>query len=280
MILYKYTPYEAGRKIIAWNPIGFACASDFNDPFELTGYPREETETPVLQFFANIRADAKRGIWVRNSAILCLTRSPLNPLMWAHYAEAHRGFVIGFDVNVSGFTSTDANLLPAQFGSMIYTEQRPKHKLVTSALMQVGSEISYRPELLEKLQRLFLYKPLCWSYEQEVRIVKCVKGIEYTEELPSETFTLLLLGDRRLYLLALPDDAIREVYLGVRNPIIAQGEIQSFAAEMHKHHANARLLRCVVGETEWTLESKEVELWRHTALARGISCKATAGQTC
>jgi hypothetical protein len=280
MILYKYAPYEAGRKIITGNSIGFACASDFNDPFELTGYPLEEAANPVLQFFANIRADVKRGIWVRNSAILCLTRSPLNPLMWAHYAEAHRGFVIGFDVNVSGFTSTDANLLPAQFGSMIYTEQKPKHKLVTSALMQVGGEISYRPELLEKLQRLFLYKPLCWSYEEEVRIVKCVKGIEHAAELPSGTFTLLPLGDRQLYLLALPDDAVREVYLGVRNPIIDQGEVQSFAAVMRKHHANARLLRCMVGEAEWTLESKDVELWRCTALRSGVSCKATAGETC
>jgi Protein of unknown function (DUF2971) len=259
MILYKYTPYEAGCKIIAGNSIGFACASDFNDPLELTGYPREETANPVLQFFANICADAKRGIWVRNSAILCLTRSPLNPLMWAHYAEAHRGFVIGFDVFVSGFTSTDTNLLPAQFGSMIYTEQKPKHKLVTSALMEVGGELSYRPDLLEKLQRLFLHKPLCWSYEEEVRIVKCVKGIECAAELPSGTFTLLPLGDRRLYLLALPDDAIKEVYLEVRNPIIHQGEILSFAAKMYEHHSNARLLRCMVGEAEWTLESKEVK---------------------
>ncbi|MGH8068253.1 MAG: DUF2971 domain-containing protein [Candidatus Entotheonellia bacterium] len=280
MILYKYVLYEAGRKIIAGNSIGFAGASDFNDPFELTGYPREEAANPVLQFITNIRADAKRGIWIRNSAILCLTRSPLNPLMWAHYAEAHRGFVIGFDVNVSGFTATDMNLLPAQFGSMIYTEQKPRHKLVISALMEVGGEMSYRPELLEKLQRLFLHKPLCWSYEEEVRIVRCVKGIEHAAELPSGTFTLLALSDRQLYLLALPDDAIREVYLGVRNPIIDQGEIQSFAAEMHKQHANARLLRCVVGEAEWTLESKEVGLWRRTALRSDVSCKATVGQTC
>ena len=27
MILYKYVPYEAGQEILAYNSIGFACAS-------------------------------------------------------------------------------------------------------------------------------------------------------------------------------------------------------------------------------------------------------------
>jgi hypothetical protein len=259
MILYKYVPYEAGRKIIAGNSIGFACAIDFNDPFELTGYPREEVANPVLQLFANLHAYVKRDIWIRNSAILSLARSPLNPLMWAHYADAHQGFVIGFDGNVSGFASTDVNLLPAQLGSVIYTEQKPKHELVTSATMEVGGEFSYRSETLEKLQRLFLHKPLCWSYEEEVRIVKCIKGIEHDTELPSGSFTVLPLGKRKLYLIALPDGAIIEMYLGVRTPIVARGEFNSFASEVRKHHPNARLLHCVLGEREWTLKSKEIE---------------------
>jgi len=258
MILYKYVSYEAGRKIVAGNAIGFACASDFNDPFELTGYPREDVANPVFQLFANIRADAKRDIWLRNSAILSLTRSPLNPLMWAHYADAHRGFVLGFDVNVSEFSSPDVNLLPAQFGSIIYTEQKPKHELLTSAIMVVGGEFSYRSEILEKLQRLFLHKPLCWSYEEEVRIVKCVKGIEHASVLPSGSFTIHRLGTRQLYLIALPDDAIREVYLGIRTPIVDRGEFEPFASEVHGRHPNAQFLHCVVGEREWTLESKEI----------------------
>lgn len=259
MILYKYVPHDAGRKIIIGNSIGLACASDFNDPFELTGYPRESAANPVSELIAEIRADAKRDIWVRNSAILSLTRSPLNPLMWAHYAEAHRGFVIGFDVNVSGFTSTDVNLLPAQFGSIIYTEQKPKSELVTTARMEVGGEFSYRAEILEKLQRLFLHKPLCWSYEEEVRIVKCIKGIEQDTKLPSGSFTILSLGDRQLYLIKLPDDAVREMYLGVRNPIVDQEAFDGFACELREHHPDAQLLQCVVGEREWTLESKEIE---------------------
>jgi hypothetical protein len=260
VILYKYVPYDAGRNIIAGNSIGFASASDFNDPFEMTGYPRLAAANPALQFLPDTYADLKRGIWVRHSAILSLTRSPLNPLMWAHYSEAHRGFVIGFDADVSGLTSTDANLLPAQFGSVIYTGQKPKFPLVTPARMVVGGEFSYRPEILEQLQRLFLYKPLCWSYEEEVRIVKCVMGIEQGNKLPSGSFTVLQLEGRQLYLIALPDNAVTAVYMGVRTPIVGRKALQIFASELRDNHPRAKLLRCVVSTREWTLVSREIDM--------------------
>ena len=256
MIFYKYVPHEAGLKIITENSIGFACAANFNDPFELTAYPREVTMDPMRQVFAGIRADAKRDIWVRNIAILSLTRSPLNALMWAHYAEAHSGFVIGFDVRVCEFTLSKANLLPVQFGSVIYTEHRPKDELITSSLMKVGGECSYRPELLEKLQRLFLYKPLCWSYEEEVRVVKCVKGIEKAQILPSGTSTVLSLGGAELYAVDLPVNAIAEVYLGVRNPL-RRSDLTGFVNKVRKQNPDARVLECIVGTREWTLKSRE-----------------------
>lgn len=88
--------------------------------------------------------------------------------------------------------------------------------------------------------------------------MKCVKGIEHDTKLPSGSFVILPQDKRQLYLIALPDDAIREVYLGVRTPIIDRSEFDSVASEVHEHHPNARLLHCVVGEREWTLESKEI----------------------
>ena len=270
MILYKYVPYKAGREIITGNSIGFACAANFNDPFELTGYPREVTTDPVRQLFADIRADAKRHIWVSNSAILSLTRSPLNALMWAHYAEAHSGFVIGFDVRACRFTLPEANLLPVQFGSVIYTEHRPKGELITSFLMEVGGEYSYRPELLEKLQRLFLYKPLCWSYEEEVRVVKCVKGIKEARILPSGTFTVLSLDGAKVYAVDLPVNAIVEVYVGVRNPLRGPG-FTRFVTKVRKKNPGARVLECIVGTGEWTLESRETVHQKRNA-ERGTTC--------
>lgn len=38
-----------------------------------------------------------RDYYARNFGILSLTEAPDNLLMWAHYADSHRGVVIGFD---------------------------------------------------------------------------------------------------------------------------------------------------------------------------------------
>lgn len=259
MILYKYVGGMAGEKIIRSNAIGFSHASDFDDPFELTAYPRDdEGNRAFVRFMSRLRAGAKRSIWLRNTAILSLTRSPLNPLMWAHYGDGHRGFVIGLDVEASGFTSTDMNLVPAQFGSVIYSERRPTQALVSSALMHVGEEFSYRPEISEKLQRLFLMKPLCWSYEEEVRVVKCVKGIDRTRRLPSGPFQIGRHKGRALYLVMLPHDAITEVYLGAATRVLRSDGYQGLVSALRDYNPRARIRQCVVGEDEWTLEANLV----------------------
>ena len=43
--------------------------------------------------------------------IFCFTQSPLNPTMWAHYANGHRGFCVEYDrsaATVEAFTGLDA----------------------------------------------------------------------------------------------------------------------------------------------------------------------------
>ena len=121
MILCKYVPSDAGSSIIRGKSIGFSQPVYFNDPFELAAtYPAPTEHNPVSQFFDEIRTEGKRYIWRTQTAILSLTRSPLNPLMWANYSDGHRGFIIGFDAASSGFTEEEVNLVPAQYGSVIY----------------------------------------------------------------------------------------------------------------------------------------------------------------
>lgn len=258
MILYKYVCYKAGQRILSGSSIGFACPGEFNDPFELSGYPHQDGTDPVAGYFADIANWAKRNAWLDNCAILSLTRSPLNPLMWAHYADAHRGFVIGFDALAAGFAEATPNLVPAQFGSVIYTNRRPQHEIVTNAIMRIGEEYSFRHDIYEKLQRLFLYKPICWSYEEEVRVVKCVHGIEGNNILPSGTFTIYETDDRKLFLVTLPENAVKEVYLGVRNPSRKRNDIDSLASVVRERNPNVKISRCVVGSREWTLEMEGI----------------------
>lgn len=257
MILYKYASYEDGRLIIDGSSIGFASPASFNDPFEVDAYPRETAAEPGADMFARFRSDLKRLVWLRESAILCLTRSALNPLMWAHYGDGHRGFVVGLDAQKSGFTSTKMNLVPAQYGSVIYSECRPGHDLVARSRMIVGSEFSFRPALLEKLQRLFLHKPLCWSYEEEVRVVKCIKGIKESTQLPSGKFTVVRRESSQLYAVGIPTGAMVEVYLGARSPLVGP-RLRAFEQALRDAHPKVRVRRCVVGTNEWALEAQEL----------------------
>jgi len=142
MILYKYVSFDGGCAILNDNAIGFSNPWDFNDPFEMAGghgvLPNSAFAPLVLKSL------------MERSAVLSLTRSALNPLMWAHYTQNHAGFVIGWNANAAGFTDETKNVIPAQHGNVVYTTTRPNHpQLGSSAPMKYGQEYAFRPEQMK-----------------------------------------------------------------------------------------------------------------------------------
>lgn len=220
MILYKYVSFGAGLKILETSTIGFSQPKFFNDPFDLPAYPREGRLGHLDDVFGRIRTMAKEMLWADNTGILSLTRTATNPLMWAHYADKHKGMVIGIDAKSAGLTDEAHNFIPAHYGSVIYVSARPSSPYIgqSDVGIAVGETHHFPPEHYEKLQRLFLHKPLCWAYEEEVRVLKCLKGIdEKGSETPSGSFSITNLENRQpLYLLSIPPEALREVYFGFR----------------------------------------------------------------
>jgi hypothetical protein len=79
MILYKYVSFDGGCEILGGASIAFSNPWDFNDPFEMASshgiLPKSNFAPIVLKSM------------MERSGVLSLTRSPLNPLMWAHYAQ-------------------------------------------------------------------------------------------------------------------------------------------------------------------------------------------------
>jgi hypothetical protein len=105
-ILYKYYSCAGGQAALKSQNLGFRKPEFFNDPFELTALsnsvgPANKQET------LKIRIDQLRD----QVAVLCLTRSAFNPLMWAHYADQHKGFVIGYDTSGPFLNSPEYNLI-------------------------------------------------------------------------------------------------------------------------------------------------------------------------
>lgn len=223
MILYKYVGFDAGLAILETQTIGFSLPRDFNDPFEGTALALKGEVAGI-----SVESGAVRNRFINKYAVLSLTRAPLNPLMWSHYADSHKGMVIGIDTEKAGLESFNDYLIPAQRGEMIYLNTVPKliNSISSEQLMQIGN-----PELIswESSERLlkhaFLYKQLCWAYEEEVRVVKCL-GQDYISyhsiddkkiKINGEEWERKHLSARAIFLKKIPINAFVEIYVGENN---------------------------------------------------------------
>lgn len=166
-ILYKYLTYDSAEKLLEYSTLQFSRPVAFNDPFD--SIPKD-----------NEKGSPFEGIDHSDLFVLCLTRSPANALMWAHYANEHSGVVIGFDIDKIKALHEDC-FIPVTKGEIIYTKTRPPKSMTA---------------------KKFLYKSLEWSYEEEVRVVKRAK---YLTDFNKE-------GLRKA--LNFPQDSIKELYIG------------------------------------------------------------------
>lgn len=87
--------------------------------------------------------------------VLSLSELPDNQLMWAHYADSHKGFCLGFEnhqTNVIG-----------QYGLPVdYVEKMPKPNIASFAMDAAG----------EVVQLIAYTKSKDWAYEKEWRVLK------------------------------------------------------------------------------------------------------------
>ncbi|HDT6545976.1 TPA: DUF2971 domain-containing protein [Kluyvera ascorbata] len=251
MILYKYVDSETAKLIINNSTLKFSKPSSFNDPFELSclhyGTKSDHNEQAIKLIAASM-----------SYGILSLTRNPLNPLMWAHYAKgekadgepwisldqgngSHAGFVFGIDVDEAGLNTDGCNIIPAKYGSVIYASTRPKTPFSNSENNRFfeGMQFNYNSDLLEVFQRTFLYKPAYWSYEEEVRIVRNV-------------------GRRDSEIQEIPSSSFKEVYIGIRNAsnLIYLTNIKN---EIKRSLPNCEIYVCGFDKSEWSFNKNPID---------------------
>lgn len=248
MILYKYMKAEDAKKILREKTLLMSRLSAFNDPFEgracLTYDPADETR------YVSSRENVLLNFHGQEAFAFCLTRSPLNPLMWAHYADQHKGVVMGIEVNIPFFTSADECVLPVQHGSIIYTKTKPFHDypMPGTEVADFACPQRYEPENLERLQRLFLYKSSDWAYEEEVRVIKHIKRLlpkvlssSYGPDAETDAHGPLKVVVR------VSDLSIREIYLGCRTEPAVAGELEKLAPTVP-------LKSCRTSARDWSLD--------------------------
>ncbi len=120
--------------------------------------------------------------------VLCLTESKDSLLMWAHYADRHTGYVIGFDSKDKWFNCRiGENDELRDLRKVEYMEKRPALTLHDTYSKDV-----------------FFSKSKEWAYEKEWRIIKPLDTASYTE--PRHPYPVCLFS--------FPRQLVKEVILG------------------------------------------------------------------
>lgn len=145
--------------------ISISHPGKFNDPLDTILYRwlerKAETENDLLEKDVDLLLlRAAQYLKVRCFVIADpdkakdgkLPVETLNPLMWAHYADSHKGFCAEYEIPDGYVTKKKENLTFTRFGSVVY------------------KDISADMDKLT-LQEALFWKSDVWSYEHEFRLV-------------------------------------------------------------------------------------------------------------
>ena len=141
-----------------------------------------------------------------NIGSLCLSESADNILMWAHYANNYKGFVIEFDNEHEYFNLKDRTI--DHFGSIRkvnYSDERPN----------VATFTDLTPD------NIFFIKSIDWAYEKEWRILRHL----HTEESNNVGRDV---DGQPIYLFSIPCEAVTGVIFGSRISIQDKNKILEF----------------------------------------------------
>jgi hypothetical protein len=144
MRLYYMTSYDTATKyILPEHRMRLSQFDRLNDPFELRSVRLEEKKGREAY-----KALLKH--WHKKLGVICMGQHWRSPVMWAHYADSHKGVCLGFDV-------------PDEATRRIkYAPERIALKLDRSLpLLGINKEI---------LEELLITKYAHWEYEQEWRL--------------------------------------------------------------------------------------------------------------
>jgi hypothetical protein len=132
--------------------------------------------------------------------ILCFTQRRDNLLMWSHYSNSHRGFVLEFFPDHSFFDQRKTqDQIAGHLKEVRYTLKRPEFCFFDPAFSQ--------GEIMENfINNLFWVKSFHWNYEEEWRILTTLDRSEKTIENQGMS----------IHLFSFPLDAIKSIFLGCK----------------------------------------------------------------
>jgi len=167
--------------------------------------------------------------------VLSLTETPREPLMWSHYADSHKGFVIEFDEKHSFFTEhrVENNVING-LHEIIYSSRRPAIQALTEIMKNSADEFG---------AKMFFTKSKQWVDEREWRMVLPLKLADKVIEK----------REGSIYLFALPHDCVTGVTLGTQYAPTTEDDVVKLiqSDERYKH---VKLSRAIMSDKTYEME--------------------------
>lgn len=214
--LYKYRALnQNGLKILINQEVYFSKPEQLNDPLDyqlplmriiqsaIDG-EIDPNLKEVLSFLTELKAmnyDTRKEEnhiekienGLKDMGVLSLSRTPEDPLLWAHYANEHRGFCIGFGIKElsNHFKSQDIhgddvvykkNLAPLKdalikTGKELLSYMKSQNIKCVKDLNKKQIEYFYVPLIWKLGFYCFRMKSEAWDYEEEFRFISNTPGV-------------------------------------------------------------------------------------------------------
>jgi len=138
--LFIYSKAEYVHATLRSKRIKISRLHELNDPFEVYGVYRRSKSFAA-------RFESFRAGFARDYGLICMTENDWSPVMWAHYADRHRGVCYRFDVR-------ESHRLKVRYKKELHSPEELKH------LPPMG-----------QLRGLLSTKSSEWRYEREHRVI-------------------------------------------------------------------------------------------------------------
>lgn len=260
--LYKHVRFDNELHIFDMfknNKLLYSNPSYFNDPYDclckieydFSKISKSDLEEIVGNRMTNRHFKERKHIYIRNLKrihdvknwgeigrngfyVTCFNNSPLNILMWSHYADNHQGFMI--ELRFKKIMKRYSNLPQP----VIYDDNFPILKCPYNLTPQdCMRDNDYGAEYL--IKRL-LNKAKVWSYEKEFRLTN---KADITTNDPS-------------ILLDFDPSSLSSVVVGSKIKSKHKIELEKVMREYNKkHNLDVKIFESKLSETEYKLEVKD-----------------------
>lgn len=170
MIVYKYFRWNKyTKRLFTDNELYFGCPSDYNDPLEYAAKLHLDGKQ-IIRYIKRLSKRKRPALmdllkqtkspedWfiefyekqVKSTGMCCFTKHFDNTVMWAHYADNHKGICVAFDTDLL----EDKDI---QFHEVAYRKKPPTINMPWSESKQIRHQTT---------------KYIDWKYEDEIRVIK------------------------------------------------------------------------------------------------------------